>query len=61
MTEAKLYQQFDGDKYYEASVSKCDTCGEMFQVKKGFFLKENVLSCVKHDIKDGVVEEETQK
>ena len=54
MTDAKLYQKFKHDgRYYEAVVSECDICNEMFQVKKGFFLKENILSCFKHDINNG--------
>lgn len=58
MSDVKLYQRFDGwVKYYEADVSRCDVCGKMFQIKKGFYLKDNILSCYKHDIKNGACEE----
>ncbi len=35
-------------KYFPAVSVRCDICNEIFQIKKGFFLAEDVIVCYKH-------------
>lgn len=49
MKKYVLYVYFEAlSAYFEAHVVKCDMCGEMFQVKKGFVLAEDTIACYKH-------------
>ncbi len=49
MTKTALYTKMENwPGMYPAVVIKCDICEEMFQVRKGFVLKEDVIACFKH-------------
>ena len=41
-----MWSESFGD-YYEAAVTKCNICGKMFQIKKGFSLLDDKISCYK--------------
>lgn len=34
--------------YFPATYTRCDECGKVFQVKKGFVLLDGFLTCYKH-------------
>jgi len=40
------FESFQG--YHYAHAVKCDICGEIFKVSKGYFLKDDVIACYKH-------------
>jgi len=42
----RWFESFQG--YHYAHLVRCDICGELFQVSKGFFLREDVIACYKH-------------
>jgi len=50
-----LYTYFLGD-YFPAYAVKCDFCGKVFKVSKGFFFINDFITCYRHFEKENLHE-----
>ncbi len=54
--ENVLYSWSSLHRYLPAQAVKCDMCGQIFQVKKGFLLLGETIACYKHMKKEWLEE-----